>query len=150
MGTHLGNAKLHTLISPTESLSFLHSGEGLRASLRRPVAAAGDRARWATIEEAAVRRAGAKGCQRQVGVFKKSPRRDAAGSVGSFDEVVARLPNVLVAEGIGERDRLGKLPGADQEARAIHIPSFFADHDFLTTNDGGPVSLRRFAGSNFL
>jgi hypothetical protein len=57
-----------------------------------------------------------------VNIFKDQPRRDASGAVGGFDEIVARLAAMFAAECVDEEERLGKLPGFDQEAGAIDFP----------------------------
>ncbi len=63
-----------------------------------------------------------------VDVFENLPGRDAAGSVGRQNQVVAGLAGVFATEAIDKREGLIQLTGANQEASAIGCP--FTKHSF--------------------
>ena len=89
----------------------------------------------ATFVQIPISRVGLRGRDRHIRVFKKRFRRDAPHSVRGFHQVVTRAADVFVTERVGKGDRFGELPGAHQEAGAIHIPISLTDHDYFLTSD---------------
>jgi hypothetical protein len=57
-----------------------------------------------------------------VDILENVFRRDAAGPIGRFDQVVACDAPVLAAEYIDESERFGQLPGPNQKSGAINVP----------------------------
>src|SRR5271156_3239655 len=94
---------LRGLASHNSRFSALRHGAG--SFFGGAVARSGDYAQWAPPKQVFLRQLGSGGRERHVNILKESLRRDAANSVGGFDEIIARPPNVFVAERIGERQR---------------------------------------------